>query len=166
MGQIKQDVRDNHLLHHQAEESLLQPFLTGFDVTWARPRKAYNTEVSMYFLKPEAFMSQMFGFEHEVVLFISNFPTLEPRSMQAADILIGEDPARGRVDQSIFFLCTPALDGRQWVADYTSRNPQARIPVVFNTNELSAGGNDAWLVRNILRDGLLVGVQCELNRLS
>lgn len=154
MAQIRQEVRDTHLLQHPSEELLLRPFLAGFDVTWARRRKAYNTEVSVYFLKPEVFMTQMFGFEHELVLFLSNYPTLEARTMQAANVLIGEDPARGRVEQGIFFLSTPAADGREWVADYTSRNPQARIPVVFNSDELRAGGNDAWLIRNILRGQL------------
>jgi hypothetical protein len=154
MGLIKQEVWDLHLLQHSNEEALLIPFLSGFEVTWARRRKAYNTELSMYFLRPETFISQMFGFEHEVALFVADYRTLEARTMQAVDILIGEDPARGRVEQGIFFLVTPATDGRQWVSDYTSRNPQARIPIVFKSADLLAQGTDAWLVRNILRDQL------------
>jgi hypothetical protein len=154
MGQIKQEVRDLHLLQLPYEEALLKPFLAGFEVTWARRRRAYNTELSVYFLRPETFISQMFGFEHEVALFIADYPTLEARTMQAVDILIGEDPARGRVEQGIFFLVSAAADGRQWVSDYTSRNPQARIPIVFKMCELLAQATDAWLVRNILRDQL------------
>ena len=133
---------------------MLKPFLTGFDVTWAGRHKSFNTEVSAYFLKAETFMEQMFGFEHELVLFISDYPHLEARTMQAVDGILAGDPARGRVDQSIFLLYTPAKDGRKWVADYTSRNPQSRIPVVFTADELTNSGNDAWLVRNILRSQL------------
>ena len=33
-------------------------------------------------------MSQMFGFEHEIVLFVSSYNSVEARTMQAADILI------------------------------------------------------------------------------
>lgn len=154
MGLIKQDVRDIHLSQHPQEEALLKPFLTGFEVTWARRRRAYNTELSVYFLRPEPFISQMFGFEHEVTLFIADYPTIEARTMQAVDILIGDDPARGRVEQGIFFLVSPAADGRKWVSDYTSRNPQARIPIVFKAAELLSQATDAWLVRNILRDQL------------
>lgn len=154
MGQIKQEVRELHLLQFPQEEALLVPFLTGFDVTWGRRRKAYNTEVSVYFLKAEAHISQTFGFEHEIVLFVSSYPTIEARTMQAADVLIGEDPARGRVEQSIFFLATEATGGREWVADYTTRNPQARIPVVFDSAALRAKTSDAWLVRNVLRSQL------------
>jgi hypothetical protein len=154
MGQIKQEVRDQHLLLHRDEEPLLKPFLTGFDVTWGRKRKAYNTELSMYFLKPENFISQMFGFEHEITLLISDFPTLEARTMQASDALLGDDPARGRVDQSIFFLMTHDPNGKSWVEDYTSRNSQSRIPVVFTTSQILSHGDDAWLIRNIIRSQL------------
>jgi hypothetical protein len=151
MGHIKQDVRDNHLTTFSHEEEVLKPFLSGFDVTWARRRRAYNTELSMYFLLPEEFISQMFGFEHEVALFIADYHTLEARTMQAVDALISDDPARGRVEQSIFLLCSPDSNGRTWVSDYTSRNPQARIPVVFESRDLIAHLGDAWSVRNTLR---------------
>jgi len=33
------------------EAALLKPFLDGFDVTWAGRHKAFNTEVSTYFLQ-------------------------------------------------------------------------------------------------------------------
>lgn len=154
MGIIKQEVWDSHLYKYPREESILKPFLEGFDVTWARHRKAYNTEVSMYFLKPETFISQMFGFEQELMLCIADYPTIEARTMQAVDTLITEDPARGRVEQSFFLLASPSNEGKQWVADYTSRNPQARTPIVFNTAELTSKPNDAWLVRNIIRGQL------------
>src|SRR5687768_9544198 len=110
MGNIRQDVRDTHLFEHKDEVVLLKPFLVGFDITWAKRRKAYNTDLSVYFLKPENFISQMFGFEHEVILYISDFSSIEPRTMQAAESIISDDPARGRVEQSIFFLITPARD--------------------------------------------------------
>lgn len=154
MGQIKQDVWEGHLSSYRSEEEFLKPFLTGFDVTWARRRRAYNTELSVYFLRPEEFLTQMFGFEHEVALFVTGYPTLEARTMQAVDTLMGEDPARGRVEQTIFFLATKDPNGRRWVSDYTSRNPQARIPVVFDQSEAETYGNDQWWVRNVLREQL------------
>lgn len=154
MGQIKPDVRDNHLIRHPDEAALLKPFLTGFDVTWAGRHKTFNTEISAYFLKPEKFMEQMFGFERELALFVSDYPVLEARTMQAVDGIMSGDPARGRVDQTVFLICTPSPDGRRWVADYTSLNPRARIPVVFNHQEVLTGANEAWFVRNTLRGQL------------
>lgn len=154
VGEIHQDVRNGHLKTFPHEETLLAPFLSGFDVNWARRRVAYNTELSMYFLGPESFMSQMFGFEHEIALFISNYSTIESRGMQAIDKLLSDEPARGRVEQSMFLLCSPAGNGRAWVKDYTSRNPQSRMPVVFHSPEFSRVGSDAWYIRNVLRDQL------------
>jgi len=148
MGHIKPEIRDSYNNFFQ-EENLLKPFLVGFDVTWARRRKAFNTELSMFFLKPEQFISQMFGFEHEIVLFISDYPNIEPRTMQAINSFLAEEPAKGRVDQSIFFLATPASDAQTWVADYSSINHQARISVIFNTSELIK--NNDWTIRNILQ---------------
>ena len=115
MGLIKQEVRDYHLQQYPAEEVLLKPFLSGFDVNWARRRRAYNTELSLYFLGPQQFISQMFGFDHEVALIVSGYDSLEARTMQATEALISDDPARGRVDQSIFFLITEDSEGRQWI---------------------------------------------------
>jgi hypothetical protein len=154
MGQIIQDVRDNHLKRRPEEEGLLKSFLVGFDVTWAGTRNAFNTDISIYFLKPETFISQMFGFEHEIAFFVSKFSKIEARTMQAVESLMSADPARGRVDQSVFFLATPASGGKQWIADYSSLNPRARVPVVFDSNELKANGNDAWLIRNKIREQL------------
>lgn len=154
MSKIKIEVKEGHLRSFPEEELLLKPYTDGFEVTWARRRRAYNTELSMYFLRPEAFLRQMFGFEHEVALFITDFPTLEARTMQAVDILMGEDPARGRIEQSIFFLVSSAVDAKRWVNDYTASNPQARIPVVFSRSEIEHNSSDQWFIRNVLRDQL------------
>ena len=150
MGVIKQVVRDHHLKYNADEIQLLDPFLFGFDVNWASRWRAFNTEFSVYFLGPQQTVSEGFGFDHEITLVISPFKTLEPRTMQAAEAFISQDPAKGRVDQSIFFLVTSAEYGRQWVDLYTTRNPQSRIPVVFIADELRAAGRDPWAIRNVL----------------
>lgn len=120
-------------------------------MTWARRRYAHNTDLSMYFLKPEESIRQLFGFEHEIALFISSYPTLEARTMQAVDKLIVEDPAHGRVDQSIFFLITASPKGRDWVSEYITGNPQARLPVVFAVPEIERAQDDEWFARNAIR---------------
>lgn len=153
MGQIKPDIRQNHLTAYPAEESILSPFLHDFDVTWANRRLSHNTECSCYFLKPNAEMEQMFGLEHEVILVISNFSTLEPRAMLTADSLFGEYPAVGRVEQSFFILATDAVNSLKWTKDYTARNPQARIPIVFAISELRSSSS-TWLIRNGIRNQL------------
>jgi len=151
MGAIKPEVITEHLSFYRQEEKLLKPFLHGFSVTWARRRQAHNTELSMYFLKPDEPVRQLFGFEHEIALFVSSYATLEARTMQAVDKLIVEDPAHGRVDQSIFFLLTESPQGREWVSEYVAKNSQARLPVVFSASELRGAATDEWFARNIIR---------------
>lgn len=151
MGTIKPEVTTEHLALFPDEAKLLKPFLHGFNVTWARRRNAHNTKLSMYFLKPEETIRQLFGFEHEIALFVSSYPTLEARTMQAVDKLIVEDPAHGRVDQSIFFLVTESPQGREWVSEYVAKNSQARLPVVFAASEVRGAATDEWFARNVIR---------------
>ena len=63
MGRIVADVSTGHLVNYPEEELLLRPFVQNFDVTWARRRRAFGSELSVYFLKPEPHMEQAFGFE-------------------------------------------------------------------------------------------------------
>jgi len=151
MGIIKKEIFDYHLSRYTDEEKLINPFKMGFDINWARRRKAFNTEISVYFISPEPFMAETFGFDHEILLVISDFPTIEPRTMQAIESFFNDDPAKGRVDQSIFFFITPAKDGRAWLTSYTTRNPQSRIPIIFNDKDLIESKGDDWHIRNVIR---------------
>ena len=150
MGQIKQDVINGHLAIYPAERATITPFLGSFDVTWGDRRHIFGTDLSRYFLKPEVSIAAQFGFDQEVLLIIHDFETLEPRNMQAADVLLADSPAKGRVDQSLFFIASNARDGRQWIEAYISRNPQSRFPVIFDANDLANSRGDAWHVRNII----------------
>lgn len=151
MGQIKSDVLSGVLARRTTDRALLAPFLNGFDVTWGATHRAFGTDVAVYFLLPEAFISQGFGIEQEVAFFVTDFPTLEPRVLQAVDQILREAPAKGRVEQSIFLLSSPSENGKQWMADYAAANPDARLAVVFNSSELTKSSGDAWYVRNQLR---------------
>jgi hypothetical protein len=94
MGTIRAEVRDQHLAFYPEEEELLKPFLDGFFVTWARRRRAYNTELSVYFLNPEPFMKEAYGFSQEILLVYSHYDRMEPRTIQAAEQFINTEPAK------------------------------------------------------------------------
>jgi hypothetical protein len=70
--------------------------------------------------------------------------------MQAIELILSEDPARGRVDQSIFFLFSPDQNGEQWIANYLRENPQARIPVLFGPDDIRLVNRDPWHIRNTI----------------
>ncbi|WP_139831325.1 MULTISPECIES: ATP-binding protein [unclassified Pseudomonas] len=154
MGQIKNDVLTGLLARRPKDRTLLIPFLNGFDVTWGASHRSFGTDIAVYFLLPEAFISQTFGIDQEIALFITDFPSLEPRVLQAVDQTLRDTPAKGRVEQSLFFLCSPSDSGRQWMVDYTAANPDTRLSVVFNSNELTRTASDSWFVRNKIREQL------------
>ena len=156
MGTIHPDVTNNHLRSHPEERAFLTPFLAGFDVTWGRRRSARNTELSVYFLKPEAFMAETFGFSHEILLVFSEYPTLEARTIQAAEQFLSDDPGKGRVERLTYFLVSSIADGNptDWIRSYMAANHEARLVVAFSTSGLSTSGGNNWFVRNRISEQL------------
>lgn len=150
MGTIHIDVREHHLTQHAEEEAFLRPFLNGFDVTWGRKRFVRNQELSVYFLRPERFMTETFGFSQELLLVFSKYPVLEPRTIQAAEGFLNDDPGKGRLERLTYFLVSSmtAKDTTDWVRSYTAANHESRLVVGFSTAELSDNSDDAWYVRN------------------
>ena len=154
MAQIQQEVRDYHLSQHPDEEKLLTPFLSGFDVTWARRRHGHGTELSVYFLRPERFMAEMFGFAQEIMLVYSPFPTLEPRALQASEQFLEDDPARGRVERLTLILVAEAPNSEEWIKRHLASNHESRVIVAIDAKELRAATGNAWFIRNKLSDQL------------
>jgi hypothetical protein len=149
MPGIHSDVQ-SHLLQYPEERAILAPFAASFFVTWGRRRFAYNTEMSVYFLRPDPAVSDAFGIDREVFLCISSYPTLQPRTMQGVEQIIQEDPARGRVEGSVYFLASGDRNARTWAQSYNYENPQARIPVVFSFDELKSLPHDPWALLNLI----------------
>ena len=154
MGVIHEEVRSGHLARFPDETEILRPFLSGFDVTWGKRRFGHNTELSVFFLKPEAHMGETFGFAQELMLVYSPFRTLEPRSLQAAEQFLEDDPARGRVEKLTLVLVSEALSPQEWVHTYLASNHESRLIVALNANELRASADDAWYVRNKISEQL------------
>jgi len=148
MGSIRLEVREQHLDQHPEEEEILKAFLPCFFVTWARVRRAYNTELSVYFLNPEPFMKEAFGFDQEVMLVYSKYNRLEARSIQAAESFMADDPARGRVEKLTYFFVSEASDTEEWFNSYTSTNPESKLIIPITAEDLRKNANDAWFVRN------------------
>jgi hypothetical protein len=147
VGQIHSEVQALHLVENSEESPIISRFLNGFDISWARRRLSHNTRLSCYIVRPENFMQQTFGFETEIALFISEFDTIQPRTIQAVNQLMLDDPLRGRVDPSIFFIISADQNVENWIREYTTQSPFPRVPIAFSTEGL-LGTNDAWFVRN------------------
>ena len=115
MGRIVPEVKNEHLADFPDEELQLRPFIQNFDVTWASRRQAFGSDLSVYFLKPEPHMERAFGFESEILTVYSSYYALQPRTIQAIEKFISDEPARGRVDTMIAFLISEADDPVSWV---------------------------------------------------
>lgn len=152
MGKIREYIRNSYLSEYPDDEEFLTPFLDGFFVTWARLRRAYNTELKVFFLSPEDYMKETYGFENEILLIYAPYPYMEPRTLQAIEQIYSESPAKGRVETLNYFLISDAPDVRDWLDTYTSSRQESRIIVSFTKDELIASKGDSWFVRNRLNE--------------
>jgi hypothetical protein len=146
---IKDDVRNRHLCNYPNEESILERFVADFDITWGLRYNRFNTDVSIYFLKSKKHIAQTFGFDQEIILALSDYPSLQARTLQAIDYVFQEIPARGRVDQTVALIVSKADDVEAWLENYTAQNPQSRVYVSVSEKDLMSG-RDGWFIRNRL----------------
>lgn len=152
MGHIHEEVASGHLAQHASEADILKPFLSGFDITWATSKRAYNSFSSVYFLRPEKFIQEAFGFDFEIMLVYSPYPKMEPRSIQSAEQFLLDSPAKGRVDSVNFFLVSDDENVNEWTKNYLASRQESRIIVTFSKSELKNSSADAWFVRNRLHE--------------
>ena len=152
MGKIVADVANYYLPSHSDQTVLLKPFLNGFDVTYAEEKHINNTIIYAFLLKPEPSISEAFGIDREILLAYSQYETLQPRALQALDLLLNLFPFKNRADSLNCFLVSmdkTVIDN----AGITSFSQNRSITIVpFFFNELIANGNDSWYIRNVLRD--------------
>lgn len=152
MGIIKKDVVENHLVKYPNERELLVPFLDGFDVVWGNKIRAYNTEISVYFLLPLQHYKEAYGFENEVLLAYSSYENMEPRTLQAIEQVFSASPAKGRVETLNYILISDDENVSDWLDAYISSKQEARIIVPLSKKEILDHKGDGWFLRNKLSD--------------
>ena len=151
MGYIVSDIINNFLPRYPEQKELLKAFLSGFDITYAEKKKINNTILFVYILKPEQFIKDAFGFDKEVMLAYSMYNVLQPRSIQALNMLFELFPYKNRIDSlTCFFVSKDST-----VLDYSGltsfEKNQTRSIVSFVYDELIANKNDPWYIRNQLK---------------
>lgn len=152
---IKDEVQSGtHLRQYRDERPLLVPFLSNFDVNSAYSRTAFNTRVSAYILAPDDAVKYQFGIAGEVLLIISDYPQLQPRTLQAVEQVMKDVPAAGRVDPTVFFLVTPDSNALNWMQNHGQLNAQTRIPVLFVRSAVSSNATDSYFVRRTISEQL------------
>ena len=154
MGRFVSEVESGYLSQYPDEIPILKPFTTNFDITWAKKSRALGSDLSMFLLKPESHMERSFGFETEIIAVYSPYDSLQPRTIQAIDQFVSQEPARGRVDTMIAFIISESVDPVSWVRQYMSSNQDSRLIVAFSASHLRTVKDHSWLVRSILADQL------------
>lgn len=156
MASQQPDHETGFIATSQAHREILIPFQQHFDITWARDRTAHNTRTTVFLLKPKIEISQTFGLENEVPLFVFPFQSLQPRSIQAIDAICSDSPLAGRVDPTVVFLYAPDPKIVEWTTGYQAENPQSRILVPFSAKTIRAAIDDNWQIRNNIKDQLFI----------
>ena len=105
----------------------------------------------MYMLKPEQHLSEAFGLDKEVLLAFTPYDTLQPRAIQAVDMLFDVFPFKNRVDTLNCFVISKdsAILSYAGITNFTDQQSRSIVPFVYN--ELISSTGDQWYIRNILR---------------
>ena len=151
MGVIVNDVKNIYLSEHDEQLKMLNPFLQGFDITYAEKKHINNTIIYVFLLKPEQFISDAFGIDKEIMMIFSDYDRIEPRALQAADMLFDVFPFKNRVDSLIFFvvLKDKSILENAGIISFGENRSRAIIPFIYDDLIANRGSN--WFVRNVLR---------------
>ena len=151
MGTIVNDIKTVFLPQYPEQEVMLKPFLNGFDITYAEKKMLNNTVLFAYLLKPEQYLSEAFGIDKEVMLAYSPYDEIQPRALQAANMLFDVFPFKNRVDTLNCFVVSkdPEVLSNAGVTSFSETESRSIVPFVYS--ELIANANDSWYIRNELR---------------
>lgn len=141
MGKIHHDIRFD-LLYPKFKD-IVQVFLdTGFSLTNAVKLKSHGSEFIFSFLSSSTELKEMFNFEYEVLLVYHKYIPAEPRAFQAVDRYISSAPAKGRVENLVYFFVSEQLDIQDFVDSYMLEHKDERIVIAFNADNIISKGKD------------------------
>ena len=151
MGVVVYEVKSLYLAKHTDQVDMLKPFLNGFDITYAEQKHLNNTTIYAFLLKPEQYITEAFGVDREILLAFSEYVTLQPRSLQALDMLFDIFPFKNRVDSlNCFFISRDrSVKDNAGVISFSNGRSRSIVPFVYD--DLIENRNDSWYVRNVLR---------------
>lgn len=154
MSGIKKDQAvTDHFDRYKPERKFVKALAREFTVTWAGRRSPANATMSVYLLRPDKTMVELFGFSQEVIAAYSPFRDLQPRVFQGIDLLMGELPFSGRADSTTCLLVTDDPSANDKAIEYGAANPGARTFVGISREELEAD-RDGWALKNRMMNHL------------
>lgn len=150
VGRIFEDVFWGHLREYPDEKPIISAFQGDYDVTWGKRRSAYGSEFSTYILRPEKDVRDIFGLGMEVALFLFDYPSLEPRTIQAINNALNDEPLKGRVEPAAYFLLSRDPQAKSWVSEYLMRTAQIRTPITLSFDEVRSAQANKYKLRDTI----------------
>ncbi len=151
MGYIRDDIKIHFLSTYPEQQEMLKPFLSGFIITHADKYEINNTTLYAYMLKPEKFIQEAFGIEREILLAYTPYDIIQPRALQAFDLLFNKFPIKNRVDTLNCFLISRDPEIIKYGGMNSLVEDHLRSIVPFIYQDLIEHSNDSWYVRNVLK---------------
>ena len=150
MGYIKEEVKNNYNLSNK-DMSIAKFFTNGFNINYGDVIKEANTEITVFILEPEDYIKEGFGIEKETILVISQYETMEDRTIRATEKLYQKYPFKNRVDNLCYFLVSKDDNVIDWLNLYYDASTNSRIIIPFSIKEITENKTNQWFIRDRLR---------------
>ena len=154
MAGFAKDVDVEYFFNRVQFRNLLHAFSHDFTITWAADRKSHNSDISIFLLKPENHMAELFGFQREIALFYSKYKNTQARIFPAIEQFCNDSPLKGRIDQTVSLLLSEDPKCVEFTNEYQIENPQSKIFVPMYANSYRTRNESEWSLRNTISEHL------------
>lgn len=118
-----------------AQRKLVQPFLNGFDITFAEEWGGKRGQVIAMFLKPEVAMAEFLGLEREMLLVYSPHKEFQARALELHDSLM--ELQRTRLDPALSVIVSADTRVRARVSSFLTAEREHPPVLALTTGELA-----------------------------
>lgn len=151
MGRILEAVREDYYFSEDIER-LLKPLLNSFDITYMNRYNIGQSKWLYFFLKPERYMKDSFGFDRELLCAFFEYTDLHSRNFeQINDILLKN---RVRLDQMVCIFISKVENAEEKVKEFSLQDPERICFIPFSENFLIKNKPDSVALRNHFQEHL------------
>ena len=101
-------------------------------------------------IKPTEKYSELFNFEFEIAVCFSDYPTLEPRALDAYELIYSQNPGL-RVEKTITILLSKDNNVRIKLQEILKRDQEYQIIIPFSYQEILEN-KDSFFIRNRFKE--------------
>lgn len=136
MGRIHPEAEQAYFSRKPDARAIVQPFLSGFDVTRGFTRTRGQDQLECFYLKGEPFIAELIGLERELLAAYAPFPQFQARTIKLHDEVFAED--RTRLDPVGTVLVSDDPNTAHAVREYLLSDPERPPIVALSRAELLA----------------------------